>query len=577
MVRGALIAALVLVAGGAWAQDPPAGFKVRIGASTPPLPDEDGIAEDDATDEAEDEAAGASGREGDAVEEPGAAPMVEIGTPTRVEEAAPARRKRKARRRRPRRERWKREPAVTPLQAALALGETPGDVIEFARTISFRHDSVKTTAEAREALTEVVDYLQASPEIRLVLIEGHTDATGSMRYNQALSEARAVAVRQALVAAGVSPDRLVAYGYGETRPATPERADNRRVVFRIIEGDRKVLTRRVATEWGQAAVVDVRGVVEAAPSPETEGGPVVPEPEAAPSPGTKATAGRAPGAASTPRPAGAMALVIAPPTAGPTPAALDGPAWRPVPARTQLGEGYDVRTAAASHAWLRLPDLGRIWLGPDTRIRLSKLHHDRGDGKTYLALRVRHGTVVAMLNPLERRISRSLIALPGGGLEVVAADFELRVEPDGSGRLRVDRGRIDSTGGARQASVFAGQTARLGADAARAQLPPPTAESPLDGRFQRPPPLIWRPVPGAVAYRVEVAADVDFGQPLVRARTTAPRFELPALPPDGAWFWRVRAIDSDGLTGSASRIHRFRTAPPVEGPPAAARLEPARR
>ena len=69
---------------------------------------------------------------------------------------------------------------------------------------------------------------------KTVLIEGYTDDVGSEIFNLGLSERRAASVRDALLAAGVSPLRISTIGYGEARPiasnSTPEgRQLNRRV------------------------------------------------------------------------------------------------------------------------------------------------------------------------------------------------------------------------------------------------------------------------------------------------------------------------------------------------------------
>lgn len=52
------------------------------------------------------------------------------------------------------------------------------------------------------------------------LIEGHVDVSGDPGADQALSQARAAAVKAKLVAAGVPGERLFAMGFGSTRPAT---------------------------------------------------------------------------------------------------------------------------------------------------------------------------------------------------------------------------------------------------------------------------------------------------------------------------------------------------------------------
>jgi len=56
-----------------------------------------------------------------------------------------------------------------------------------------------------------------------VIVEGHTDSDGTREYNQVLSERRANAVRTVLISYGVDPRRITAYGYGEDRPAGPQR------------------------------------------------------------------------------------------------------------------------------------------------------------------------------------------------------------------------------------------------------------------------------------------------------------------------------------------------------------------
>ncbi len=70
----------------------------------------------------------------------------------------------------------------------------------------------------------------------IVEIGGHTDSKGDDNMNYRLSVGRAIAVRNALLQRGLQPNRLMAFGYGETRPvadnATPEgRAKNRRTTF----------------------------------------------------------------------------------------------------------------------------------------------------------------------------------------------------------------------------------------------------------------------------------------------------------------------------------------------------------
>jgi outer membrane protein OmpA-like peptidoglycan-associated protein len=97
----------------------------------------------------------------------------------------------------------------------------------------FAPGRAELTAEAASRLDEAAAFVNASPG-RRARIEGHTDSRGSANLNQALSQRRAEAVRDALIARGVDASRLVAVGRGSDRPVasneTPEgRARNRRV------------------------------------------------------------------------------------------------------------------------------------------------------------------------------------------------------------------------------------------------------------------------------------------------------------------------------------------------------------
>ncbi|MDO8519239.1 MAG: OmpA family protein, partial [Deltaproteobacteria bacterium] len=93
-----------------------------------------------------------------------------------------------------------------------------------------------------QTLEEVAVILKNHPEIRKIVIEGHTDSRAPDDFNMKLSERRARAGYDYLVKKGVESKRLHWVGYGETRPIAENdtednRAKNRRTVIRILEVD----------------------------------------------------------------------------------------------------------------------------------------------------------------------------------------------------------------------------------------------------------------------------------------------------------------------------------------------------
>ncbi|MBK5971289.1 hypothetical protein CCR91_21615 [Thiorhodovibrio winogradskyi] len=100
--------------------------------------------------------------------------------------------------------------------------------------LQFASGSADLTEDTdRERLQALAAWLDDYPDLQVRVI-GYTDASGREDANQALSAERAEAVREALIASGVSPEQLSAEGRGEQEPiadnATPEgREQNRRV------------------------------------------------------------------------------------------------------------------------------------------------------------------------------------------------------------------------------------------------------------------------------------------------------------------------------------------------------------
>ncbi|MBZ9794850.1 OmpA family protein [Mesorhizobium sp. ES1-4] len=108
-------------------------------------------------------------------------------------------------------------------------------VLSRTGAIYFRSASARLDAKSRPLLTEVEGVVGKCPSLK-VEVSGYTDSDGPPEANKQLSERRAQAVADAIVAAGIPRTQISAAGYGEDRPVaandTPKnKALNRRIEF----------------------------------------------------------------------------------------------------------------------------------------------------------------------------------------------------------------------------------------------------------------------------------------------------------------------------------------------------------
>ena len=103
--------------------------------------------------------------------------------------------------------------------------------------IYFGYDSYDIAGEAENSIAGAARYLETHSAIK-ILIGGYCDDRGSAEYNITLGENRANAAKQALVSAGVAPDRIRVVSYGKERQFCSEESEscwqqNRRAQFSI--------------------------------------------------------------------------------------------------------------------------------------------------------------------------------------------------------------------------------------------------------------------------------------------------------------------------------------------------------
>ena len=135
--------------------------------------------------------------------------------------------------------------------ASLQAKQTERGIVLTVGDVLFDIGQATLKPGAVNEIVRLAHFLQENPE-RMVRIEGHTDSTGSITTNLVLSQRRAEAVADTLVAAGVARDRIVATGLGPDFPVASNataagRQQNRRVEV-VIENAPTVATSSVIIE-----------------------------------------------------------------------------------------------------------------------------------------------------------------------------------------------------------------------------------------------------------------------------------------------------------------------------------------
>ncbi|MEG9326685.1 OmpA family protein [Salinimicrobium catena] len=132
------------------------------------------------------------------------------------------------------------------------VGEGINVTFDETSGVYFATDKYNIEGQSREALNKLAGIFKEYPNTN-ILVEGHTDSTGSDAYNLTLSKNRAQAVTNFLVNEGISSGRITTKWYGESQPkydnSTVEgRAKNRRVELAIVANEELIEEAKRETE-----------------------------------------------------------------------------------------------------------------------------------------------------------------------------------------------------------------------------------------------------------------------------------------------------------------------------------------
>jgi outer membrane protein OmpA-like peptidoglycan-associated protein len=127
--------------------------------------------------------------------------------------------------------------ALTPGQPAAKDFTLLSATLKMKMVINFKTGSATIVGSSAD-IDRVAGILKDNPNVK-VEIAGYTDNRGSSKKNMKLSQARADAAKSALIAAGVSADRISSKGYGASEPVASNstrlgRLQNRRIELHVL-------------------------------------------------------------------------------------------------------------------------------------------------------------------------------------------------------------------------------------------------------------------------------------------------------------------------------------------------------
>lgn len=222
-----------------------------------------------------------------------------------------------------------------------------------------------------------------------------------------------------------------------------------------------------------------------------------------------------------------------------------------------LTNGAWLETGAGSLTTLKLLDDTRLVLSADSLLRIDDVAVEPS-GRRKASLELARGECHLLTSKREGPLH-----VMTDDAVVVLRDANARVAKPGEGRTRVEA--LDGTVvfGGRESNLFVprGKGSRLDKKARpeepRALLTAPLPVAPLMGTASAGDLIAWRPVGEVRAYRVELAQDAQFTMNWRVFEVSGERLAIADTLPWGKWFWRVTAIDVDGVAGHSSKVYSF--------------------
>ncbi len=132
------------------------------------------------------------------------------------------------------------DPPRPPAPPAPAPAPMPSEPLRLAADAMFAFDSAVLTPEGRRNVDTLLQQVRDASRVQTIQVIGYTDRIGSDRYNLVLSQRRAEAVRDALVAGGVPAGAIIAEGRGKADPLVQCAQAQRKALIVCLAPNRRV-------------------------------------------------------------------------------------------------------------------------------------------------------------------------------------------------------------------------------------------------------------------------------------------------------------------------------------------------
>ena len=217
----------------------------------------------------------------------------------------------------------------------------------------------------------------------------------------------------------------------------------------------------------------------------------------------------------------------------------------------RLHEGDLIETGVDGNVTLEFNDGSRITVLSRSTLRLEKLLH-YPNGMMAVGIELPAGRTESEVSNQDGSKSRFHIKSPAGITSVRGTQLRVSVMDGALSRTEVLAGKVHVSNAGREILVEAGFGTVVRAHERPqdpvALLPAPDLSPMPELITSLSSPLQFESIPGAVAYRVQLAPSEQFETILVDAQLSEPKLVPPALP-NARYFMRVRAIDASGLEG----------------------------